>query len=280
MSGSYSSVEQVTRDYYNSTSADRFYETIWGGEDIHVGIYERPDEPIFDASRRTVDRMASFIPDLGRDLRVLDIGSGYGGSARYLAGKAGCSVTCLNLSEVQNARNRELTRAAGLQDVVEVLHGSFQEIPSEPARFDVVWSQDAILHSSDREAVLREVDRVLKPGGRFLFTDPMQSDDCLVALLKPVLDRIHLASMGSPGFYRGVAVRLGWREEHWVDLSEHLTRHYSRVREEVSRREAEVLQVCEREYIVKMQQGLQHWIEAGQAGRLKWGIFVFRKPAG
>lgn len=278
MSSTYSDVEQITRDYYNSTSADRFYETIWGGEDIHVGIYDRPDEPIFDASRRTVDRMASLVSDLSRGMRVLDIGSGYGGSARYLAKKAGCTVTCLNLSEVQNTRNREMNQSAGLQDAVEVLHGSFQEIPTEAAQFDLVWSQDAILHSGEREKVLREVDRVLKPGGRFVFTDPMQSDDCPVELLKPVLERIHLASMGSPGFYRQVAERLGWREEHWVDLSEHLTRHYGRVREEVARREAEVLKVCDRDYIEKMQQGLQHWVEAGQAGRLKWGIFVFRKP--
>lgn len=278
MSTAYSDVEQVTRDYYNSTSADRFYETIWGGEDIHVGIYERPDEPIFDASRRTVNRMASLVPELGREHRVLDIGAGYGGSARFLAKKTGCKVTCLNLSEVQNTRNRQLNQSGGLQNAIEVLDGSFEAIPTGDAQFDLVWSQDAILHSGKRETVLREVDRVLKPGGRFVFTDPMQSDDCPTNLLKPVLERIHLSSMGSPGFYRDVAKRLGWREERWLDLSEHLARHYGRVREEVVKREEEVLRVCERDYIEKMKLGLQRWVEAGEAGRLKWGIFLFRKP--
>jgi hypothetical protein len=37
---------------------------------------------------------------------------------------------------------------------------------------------------------------------------------------------------------------------------------------------------AERDYIEKMKQELQHWVDAGQAGRLKWGIFAFRKPAG
>ena len=277
MNTAHPDVERVTRDYYNSSSADRFYETVWGGEDIHIGIYEHPGESIFDASRRTVERMASALPDAGPESSLLDIGSGYGGSARFLARRVGCRLTCLNLSEVQNLRNRELNRRAGLATAITVVDGSFEELPFDDRDFDAVWSQDALLHSGRRETVLREVDRVLKPGGRFIFTDPMQSDDADAELLKPVLERIHLASMGSPGFYRETAARLGWKEEAWIDLSPQLPKHYARVREEVLRRETDLLRVCERDYIDRMKLGLQHWVDAGRAGRLKWGIFVFRR---
>lgn len=58
-SSAYSDAASTARSYYNSTDADTFYSTVWGGEDIHVGIYQRPDEPIVDASRRTVARMAA-----------------------------------------------------------------------------------------------------------------------------------------------------------------------------------------------------------------------------
>jgi ubiquinone/menaquinone biosynthesis C-methylase UbiE len=44
---------------------------------------------------------------------------------------------------------------------------------------------------------MTEVDRVLKPGGELVFTDPMQADDCPDGVLQPVLDRIHLESLGS-----------------------------------------------------------------------------------
>ncbi len=57
------------------------------------------------------------------------------------------------------------------------MHGVFEDIPEPDASVDVVWSQDAILHSDQREKVLPEVFRVLKPGGEFIFTDPMQADD-------------------------------------------------------------------------------------------------------
>src|SRR5665811_603743 len=91
--------KRQARDYYNSSDADNFYFTIWGGEDIHIGLYDHPEEPIFDASRRTVQQMASLLEGLGENSRVLDIGSGFGGASRYLAKNFGCRVVALNLSE-------------------------------------------------------------------------------------------------------------------------------------------------------------------------------------
>src|SRR5690606_19893484 len=115
--------------YYDSSEADAFYKTIWGGEDIHIGLYRTDDEPFANASRRPVQRKADRLVDVGDDSRVLDLGAGYGGSARYLAERFGCHVTCLNLSETQNALNRQLTAQAGLSDRVRVVHGDFENVP-------------------------------------------------------------------------------------------------------------------------------------------------------
>ena len=148
MSARYSSVVKTAQDYYKSDDADNFYYNVWGGEDIHIGIYEQLEEDIADASQRTVSAMASHcLMNLGPQTRVLDVGAGYGGAARWLAGNFGCHVTCLNLSEAQNARNRELNRQRGLYDKIEVVDGSFEDIPVADETCDVVWSQDAILHS-------------------------------------------------------------------------------------------------------------------------------------
>lgn len=273
----YSKTVDSARDYYNSSDADRFYATIWGGEDIHIGLYTSPTDPIVEASRRTVEKMASLVPALNAKTRVLDIGSGYGGSARYLAKTFGCYVGCLNLSEVQNHRNRELNRAQRLSLAINVVEGSFEDIPLPAESVDVVWSQDAILHSGDRRKVFEEVYRVLAPRGHFIFTDPMQSEQCPQETLQPILNRIHLDSLGSIDAYRQMASELGMKEVQIMDLSEHLARHYARVLDEIRAQYHHLIRVCSEEYLTNMQAGLRHWIEGGTAGHLRWGILLFQK---
>lgn len=278
MNATLSNAVRTAREYYNSEDADVFYHTIWGGEDIHIGLYGTDTEDIRSASQQTIETMAARLDGLGPDSRVIDLGAGYGGAARWLAGTVGCHVTCVNLSEIQNARNRELTQAAGLTDRIEVIDASFEEIPCGDAQFDVAWSQDSILHSGNRRRVLRETDRVLKPGGQMIFTDPMQADGCPPGVLAPVLDRIHLDSLASFAFYRREAAALGWSERAIVDLTEHLVRHYSRVRAELLTRRDELQRTVSADYIDRMILGLSHWIRAGTRGYLAWGILHFRKP--
>jgi sarcosine/dimethylglycine N-methyltransferase len=270
---------QVTEHYYDSTEADEFYFNIWGGEDIHVGIYTGERSSIREASRATVERIASMLPGLSARTRVLDLGAGYGGAARWLAETYGARVCCLNLSERQNARNRELTRTRRLEDRIEVVHGDFEHIPKADEQFDVVWSQDAILHSGNRMQVLREVARVLAPGGHFVFTDPMQVDDCPPGALDEVLARIHLQSLGSFLFYRRAARELGLHEVTALNLTPHLVRHYERVREELETRYDDIVRRSTRAYVDRMIHGLGHWIHAGRRGYLTWGILHLSKPS-
>ncbi len=279
MSQDYSEVVKTAQDYYDSDDADNFYYHIWGGEDIHVGLYQDEKEPIRDASERTVATMAERLTGLNADSRVIDVGGGYGGAARWLAKRYGCHVTCLNLSLAQNRRDREMNEEQGLADKIDVVDASFENIPSPDADFDLAWSQDAILHSGERAKVLKEVDRVLKPGGEFIFTDPMQADNCPEGVLQPVLDRIHLDSLGSFAFYREVARQLGWEELGVEDLTSYLARHYTRVREELENHRADLAGKVSDAYIDRMIKGLGHWIEAGNNGYLAWGILHFRKPA-
>lgn len=267
---------EVAREYYDSGDADNFYSTIWGGEDIHIGIYESEGERIRTASRRTVERMASRLDGLGEESRVLDLGAGYGGPARFLAKNYGCRVVALNLSGVENERNRRINEEQGLAHLVEAVEGSFEEVPYEDGRFDVVWSQDAILHSAERGKVFEEVSRVLDAEGQFVFTDPMKSDECPDEVLQPILDRLHLDSLGSPDYYRRVAGEVGLREVGFEDYTEHLPTHYARVLQETEEREEELSAAISEDYLARMKKGLGHWIEGGRKGHLVWGIYHFR----
>lgn len=271
------SITDTTEAYYDSSEADSFYAAIWGGEDIHIGIYEDPGEAVARASARTVDTMAERLETLTPKSRVLDMGAGYGGAGRALATRFGCQVDCLNLSEVQNSRNRDLTREAGLADRVRVVHANFESVPGPDEAYEAVWSQDAILHSGARERVLSEVSRVLAPRGHFVFTDPMQTDNCPPDVLQPVLDRIHLDSLASPGFYRKNLDALGFEEIGFSEMTDQLRNHYDRVRQELEARRKEMVERCGLGYVTQMLEGLGHWVNAADRGHLTWGIFHFRK---
>ena len=263
-------------EYYNSTPADEFYFKIWGGDHIHVGIYNHSKESIKDASPRIVQMMASKL-NLNTNIKLLDLGSGYGGAARYLAKNFGFQVTCLNLSKTQNERNRGLNEKHNLDSLITVVEGNFEDIPFPEDSFDIVWSQDAIVHSANRELVVQEVVRVLNDSGEFIFTDLMQTNDCPKSILKPVLDRIQLDSLGSFGFYVEQGRKFGVKKTEVQDLSEHLTTHYQRVMEETQDRYVEMVEACGKEYIDKMIQGLKHWVEAGKNDYLSWGIVHMNK---
>ncbi|EMB18027.1 methyltransferase domain-containing protein [Rhodopirellula europaea] len=273
----YDNATETARRYYNSSDADTFYAEVWGGEDIHIGIYQSSDEPISRASHRTVQHLTERLRGIDASSVILDIGSGYGGAARHLARHFGCRVIGLNLSETENTRHRQLNEQAGLNDQIEVIDGAFESIPLANNHVDVVWSQDAILHSGDRKQVLREVNRVLRPGGQFVFTDPMRADDCPAEALTAILERIHLPDLGSTEFYRRAADELGWQDNGFEAMPEQLVNHYSRVLEMTEANSTDLADKVSASYLERMKVGLRHWIDGGRAGCLNWGVFLFQK---
>lgn len=266
----------LAKNYYNSSDAEQFYIKIWGGEDLHIGIYENEEDTIIDASRRNIEKIISFL-NLTESSRVLDIGSGFGRSARHIARKYNCHTTCLNLSEKQNEINRRIVKDENLEELVSVVDGNFEEIPFANNSFDVVYAQDALSHSSNRSKVLSEVYRVLDKNGDFIFTDPIQKKDVPYAILKPILERVHLDTLGSFDYYREESAKIGFQEARIIDLSDSLTIHYTKISDELKRRYWEIVDCSSKDFVDHMLKGLQHWIDGGQKGFLQWGILHFKK---
>lgn len=276
MSNKRSETEQVAESYYDSSDADMFYERVWGGEDLHIGLYDK-GMSTREASQRTVATMEATLKTINPGSRVVDLGAGFGGSGRYLAREIGCHVTAVNISEVQNERNRRISKEEGLEDKIEVLHGSFEDIPAEDDSFDIVWSQDSFLHSDRREQILDEISRVLKPKGELIFTDPMQADDVPEGALKPVYERLNLTSLASFRFYRDELAKRGFKESKIYDFTPQLRNHYATVRETLLERYKELSEDISSEYMDKMILGLEHWVQAADNGYLAWGIMHFTR---
>jgi len=124
--------------------------------------------------------------------------------------------------------------------------------------------------------VLEEINRVLRPGGDFVFTDLIQDEDCPPEVLQPVLSRFHLDGLATVRFYRETAKELGWRELQVFDLSRNLVTHYERLLQELERRYDELLGEFKEEYLKDLRKGMQSWVTAGKEGNFKWAMFHYR----
>jgi SAM-dependent methyltransferase len=131
---------------------------------------------------------------VGPDSHVLEVGSGSGGPAVYLAASRGCRVTGVDVNEhgVHNARRLAADQRLSERVTFQVVDAS-RPLPFPPSMFDAVLSNDAMCHISNREGALAEWRRVLRPGGRMLFTDAM--------VLTGLVSQEEIATRSSIGFY-------------------------------------------------------------------------------
>jgi len=108
---------------------------------------------------------------ISADMSVLDVGSGVGGPARFLAATYSCRVTGVDLSEPFVDAARYLTKRTGQSERVSFEAASALDLPFEDGRFDVVLLQHVAMNIAERPLLYREIRRVLKPGGKFAMFD-------------------------------------------------------------------------------------------------------------
>lgn len=105
---------------------------------------------------------------------LLDVGCGSGGPALRMAANSGCSVVGIDLHEQAISTAKSLASQRQLQGRVEFcVSNATEQLPFADARFDAITCIDAINHLPNRPLVIADWARLLKPGGRLLFTDPV-----------------------------------------------------------------------------------------------------------
>ena len=119
--------------------------------------------------------LAKLLPGPGR--HILDIGSGIGGPARFLASEYGCRVTGIDLTQEFCDVAVMLTEKTGLDDRVSFRQANALDLPFDDACFDGAYSQNVSMNISDKAAFYGEACRILKPGGLFVAAEVAEGPD-------------------------------------------------------------------------------------------------------
>jgi SAM-dependent methyltransferase len=226
-------VEDVRR-YYDENTARfvRFGDGHAIGA-IHRAVRPEPGDSETDPLR-TLDRLV--LAELSRvrerlppPLHVLDLGCGVGSSITYLAGEQPIRATGVTLSGVQAARARERVEALGLQDRVEILEGSYLELPESLPPAALAFSIEAFIHGPEPAAYFASAAARVAPGGVLVVCDDFlgPAADCTLGareerFLRDVREGWLAHSLVTVPHALELAEAAGFRLERNLDLSARL----------------------------------------------------------
>jgi SAM-dependent methyltransferase len=158
----------------------------------------------FPATVELADRLP-----IGPGQRILDIGCGVGGPARYMAKRFRCRVDGIDITPPFVEAANKLTALLGMEEAVRVEQGDGQRLPYPQACFDGAYTQHVTMNVADRPRFFSEAYRVLKPGAFFALTEhglgprgepyhpvPWSSDGTGAYLVTPAETRAILEAAG------------------------------------------------------------------------------------
>jgi cyclopropane fatty-acyl-phospholipid synthase-like methyltransferase len=160
---------------------------------------------------------------LEAESRVLDVGAGIGGPARWLAATTSCHVTALELQPDLNATAADLTRRCGLADRVTHVAGDMLDGAPEEGTYDALISFLAILHIPDRARLFAACHRALRPGGGMYIEDFTLRGELTAAQREALRVKVQSPYVPPPDIYRGQILAAGFETAEIEDVSDDWT---------------------------------------------------------
>ena len=152
-------------------------------------------------------------------LRVLDVGSGLGGSVRYLASERKCRATGVDLTEEYVEVANTLAELVGLKDATEFHQCNALGMPFDNGSFDAVWTEHVQMNIADKRAFYSEIARVLAPRGRLIFHDIFRGDGGDLYYPVPWAEESSISFLVVPEAVREILEDLGFKILDWEDKS-------------------------------------------------------------
>ena len=266
--------------FLEEKKGQHIYHNVWGGDDLHIGIYRPKTLSLFEANRKTTERMLRLLPRIKRASKILVVQSGFGGAARFIAEEYKCKVWCLNDDEKQNEYNERKIEELELSKKVKVEKGFVEYMPYDPDYFDFVIAQDAFSLTGKKKETFRAIHRVLKPEGRLIISALMRNDDCGSAKSEKLIKSLPLEELITEEQYAYDAKRGFLQQIYSVELSDQLVHHYTKVLETLEANKDALVKQSSARFVNDRIKTYKSFITLAEDGCLDWGILMFQKMNG
>jgi cyclopropane fatty-acyl-phospholipid synthase-like methyltransferase len=263
------------RTYYDGPAAN-LYREMWQ-DNMHMGTWEKGDEDVYTAMDRTnevLGERAGFT----KDTYVLDAGCGYGKTARYFAKKYGCKIVGITIGQEELDLARERAKKEGLDHLVDFQYGDFQDMKFEDNTFDVVFSQEAFLHGDDQGRIINECYRVLKPGGRLIFTDILVKKGIPDEDRDTIYARIQSTNIFDGEDYVNAMKQAGFTDVQHESWNEKPAPTYNAILNRIKDNKDALVKQAGPEFVDKQIKAYEFWVKAAREGKVGQGLFVAQKP--
>jgi SAM-dependent methyltransferase len=277
--------DEITKSYYSNKNTTNFYLNLWGGDSIHIGIYDDDytynKNEIKDTKLNEIkfaidnkkEYMYKFINMYSKDLcgnyQIADFGSGYGGTSRFLYDKLNLTkkqfnIDCFDISHDNCIIN---TRKNILENYdIPVYNISFLEIPFS-RQYNIIYSEDAFIHINDRSKIFKEINKKLLQGGFLIFSDIILTDTHNKEEIQEVYDRVNIKYLENHESYVNIAQLNDLIYVNSYEYKESMLYHYKNIRDIVE-------ETDENKEIIK---GLDNWIKHIELNNITSKLFIFKK---
>lgn len=274
-----SSIHQKINEQYSSSAGSLFYRYVMGdGSDhIHYGLYKEQNTRMLEAVQASTQRILDIAQgQLDSEVKnIIDLGAGAGGATKCLLEWTKANICSVDIGSASLNTLDKWAKQQNLEHRLKTIHNSFQELPKNlEKQFDIVWSQDALCHSTNRLDVFKEAKRVLNPKGVFVFSDIFLAENLPKEKAEAFTKVNVIQNLSTIQEYSQTLKLAGFSEVKFEDWSSHFPMNFKRMHQQIEKYHQEMLeQGVPKGLIEGFKKALENRLtwEVGEV--LCWGVF-------
>ena len=208
-------------------------------------------------------------------MKILEIGSGLGGSAFYFAKQYAATVVGLDISKEMIEITNERKKVLGLS-TVSFQQGDIRTAPLEKDSFDLAWTRDCVLYIEEKSIVWKNTHAALKEGGQLFVTDFCKGKASLSEEFTSYLDDCHYHLEELDGYVESLKAA-GFKQVRMEDITDRFIESLKAEQERLEKSRNEFLKEFDPEDYEYLMTRWGRKIRFCFEGDMRWGMFLARK---